>query len=67
MFTQYSGQDPTFNVRLGVHLVASLGQNGILVALELAAVVALLVGVGAESKSLGALAASVDKVDVVHL
>lgn len=33
----------------------------------MAAVVALLVGVGAESKSLGARATCIDKVDVVHL
>lgn len=57
----------SLNIRLGVDLVASLGKDGVLVPLELAAIVALLISVGAESKSLRALAAGVDNVDVVHL
>lgn len=56
----------TFNVRLGIHLIACLSQNGVLVALELTAVVTLLVRVGADSESLRARTAGVDEVDVVH-
>lgn len=52
---------------LGVDLVTSLSEDGVLEAGERAAVVTLLVGVGTESESLGAGTATVDNVEVVHL
>ena len=57
----------TFNVRLSIDLVAGLGQNRVLEAFELTAVVALLVGIGTESKSLRARTTRIDEVNVVNL
>jgi hypothetical protein len=57
----------TLDVRLGVHLLTSLGKDGVLETLELAAVVALLISVCAESNGLGARSARVDDVYVVDL
>jgi len=57
----------TLDVGLGVELDAGLSEDGVLVAVEATAVVALLGGVGGESEGLGAGTVRVLHVDVVYV